>query len=396
MPKHSSGKIPGWLWLMGALTALGPLAIDMYLPAFPAIGVGLNAGQGEVERTLASYLFGLSLAQLVYGPIADRFGRRLPLLFGLVVFTLSSIGCAFTQDIGHLTILRVIQAFGGAAGMVIPRAVIRDNLDTIEAAKALSLLILIMGVMPILGPIVGAQLMFVAGWRGLFGLMATVGLLLGIAAWRNMKESLPPEKKIPLNFRNIGSNYLALVRDRQYLCYALTGGFGSAGLFTYISGSPRVLMEVYHVEPQYFGFLFGLNAAALIAMSQLSARLLNRHSPERLLHWAQNALVVMALIGVVLTVAGWLNLWLFMVCLMGFMACQGFVLPNSGALALAKQGKRLGVASALMGTIQMLCGTFAGLAISSWHSDTALPMTGLLLISAALSWQFGRMATKRT
>ena len=377
---------------MGALTALGPLAIDMYLPAFPNIAQGLGASQGEVERTLASYLFGLSLAQLAYGPVADRFGRKKPLIFGVTLFTLASIGCAFTNDVTHLTLLRIVQAFGGAAGVVIPRAVIRDNLETRDASKALSLLILIMGVTPILGPILGAQVMFIGGWRGIFVIMVVCGALLVYAAARHMRETLPVEKQIPLNIRNIGRNYWALLQHRQFMFYSLAGGFGSAGLFTYIAGSSRVLIDVYGVDPEYFGFLFGLNAASLIAMSQLSARLLNRHSPEKLLKLAQNSIVIVALIGVALTLAGVLNLWLFMVCLMAFMASQGFVLPNSGALALNHQGKRLGSASALMGTIQMLCGTMAGLAISAWHTDTALPMMGLLLISAAFSWLSGRMA----
>ncbi|MAL01862.1 MAG: Bcr/CflA family drug resistance efflux transporter [Alcaligenaceae bacterium] len=377
---------------MGALTALGPLAIDMYLPAFPNIAQGLGASQGEVERTLASYLFGLSLAQLAYGPVSDRFGRKKPLIFGVTLFTLASIGCAFTNDVTHLTLLRIVQAFGGAAGMVIPRAVIRDNLETRDASKALSLLILIMGVTPILGPILGAQVMFIGGWRGIFVIMVVCGALLVYAAARHMRETLPVEKQIPLNIRNIGRNYWALLQHRQFMFYSLAGGFGSAGLFTYIAGSSRVLIDVYGVDPEYFGFLFGLNAASLIAMSQLSARLLNRHSPEKLLKLAQNSIVIVALIGVALTLAGVLNLWLFMVCLMAFMASQGFVLPNSGALALNHQGRRLGSASALMGTIQMLCGTMAGLAISAWHTDTALPMMGLLLISAAFSWLSGRMA----
>lgn len=389
-PKTSS--IPGWLLLMGALSALGPLAIDLYLPSFPFIAEGLATSQGNVERTLASYLFGLSLAQLAYGPLADRFGRRPPLIFGLVLFTVASITCALTSDIEHLTAWRVVQAFGGAAGMVIPRAVIRDQMDTREASKALSLLILIMGVTPILGPIIGGQILPFIGWRGIFGLMAISGLILLFASWRHMQESLVPEKRIPLNFKTIGRNYWGLLGDRHFIFYALAGSFGSAGLFTYISGAPRVLMDVYEVGPNYFGILFGINAAALITMSQLSARLLNRHSPDKLLRVAQRAIVVISLTGVVLTLAGVLNLTLFMICLVGFMAGQGFILPNSAAMALNKQGRRLGVASALMGTLQMLCGTLAGLAVSAWQSETALPMTGLLAVCAVLSWLFGRIA----
>jgi len=380
---------------MGALTALGPLAIDMYLPAFPSIVQGLGATQGQVERTLASYLLGLALAQMVYGPLADRYGRKKPLIGGLAIFTIASVGCAFTSDIEHLALWRIAQAFGGAAGMVIPRAVIRDNLETRDAAKALSLLLLIMGVTPILGPILGAQVLFAGGWRGIFGIMAAGGALLLVAVIRSMRESLPPHNTIALRLSTVARNYWGLTRDRQFLCYSLAGGFGSAGMFTYIAGSPRVLMTVYGVDPRYFGFLFGLNAAALIFTSQVSARLLDRHAPEKLLRLAQISIVLMSALGLAFTLLQWLTLPLFMLCLMGFMASQGFVNPNAAALALSRQGKRLGVASALMGTLQMLCGAAAGVAISNWQAtDTALPLTGILALCALLSWLFGRIALR--
>ncbi|TAL75744.1 MAG: Bcr/CflA family efflux MFS transporter [Burkholderiaceae bacterium] len=377
---------------MGALSALGPLAIDFYLPAFPSIVAGLNATQGEVERTLASYLFGLSLAQMAYGPLADRFGRKAPLIGGLAIFTISSIGCTLTGDITHLTLWRVAQAFGGAAGMVIPKAVIRDNFDTRDASKALSLLILIMGVTPILGPVLGGQILLVTGWRGVFGLMAAGGGVLLLMAVFTMRETLPPEKVIALRVPIIAKNYWGLLRDRQFMCFSMAGAFGSAGMFTYISGTPRVLMGIYGVSAQHFGYIFALGAISLIGASQVSARMLDRYSPEKLLKVAQVSIVLTTIAGLVLTMLNVLTLTLLMICLMGFMASQGFVSPNAAALALARQGMRLGVASALMGTLQMLCGALAGLAISDWQSTTALPLTGILAVCALMSWLFGRIA----
>jgi len=390
--------LPGWLLLMGALTALGPLAIDLYLPAFPSIAQGLGATQGEVERTLASYLLGLALAQAVYGPLADRYGRKPPLMAGLVIFTIASIGCAFTQDIEHLTLWRILQALGGAAGLAIPRAVVRDNLDTRNAAKALSLLLLIMGVTPILGPIIGGQVLLLASWRGIFVIMALVGLILLVVTARSMRETLAPEKVIPLRISNIAKNYWGLLRNRQFICYSLAGALGTAGLFTFISGSPRILMNIYGVQPQYFGFLFGLGAASLIFTSQLSARLLDRHSPEQLLKLAQISAVAVTLAGLALTLVGWLPLPLLMLCLMGFMASQGFVNPNAAALALSSQGHRLGVASAMMGMLQMIGGALAGLGISRWQSETAVPLTAILALCMVLSWLFGALGrhTRRT
>jgi DHA1 family bicyclomycin/chloramphenicol resistance-like MFS transporter len=396
MPSSSSSlsKIPPWLVLMGLLTALGPLAIDMYLPAFPAIVTGLGTTQGHVERTLASYLFGLAIAQLFYGPFADRYGRKKPLVFGLAIFIIASIGCGYTNDIEHLTLWRIAQAFGGAAGMVIPRAVIRDNFDTRDASKALSILLLVMGVTPILAPILGGQVLVMGSWRGIFAIMAGCALILLVAVLRSMRETLNPEKVIPLGFAIIGRNYLTLLRHRRFMCYTLAGGFGSAGMFAYIAGSPRVFIELFHVDPRYFGVLFGLNAAALIVASQVSARLLNRHSPDALLRKAQLTLVAMTLAALVLTLTGGITLLWLMLCLMGFMASQGFVNPNAAALALSEQGNRLGVASALMGTLQMLCGASAGLAVSLWQSSTPLPLTGMLALCATLSWLFGRAAQK--
>ncbi|HUH58731.1 MAG TPA: Bcr/CflA family multidrug efflux MFS transporter [Candidimonas sp.] len=388
--------IPRWLFLMGLLTALGPLAIDMYLPAFPAIAHGLGTTPGHVERTLAGYLFGLAMAQLFYGPFADRYGRKKPLIAGLIIFIGASIGCAFTTNIEHLTWWRVAQAFGGAAGLVIPRAVIRDNFDTRDASKALSVLLLVMGVTPILAPILGGQVLVFANWRWIFGIMAGCGGVLLLAVIITMRESLKPQRVIPLGVAIIGRNYLALLRHKQFMCYSLAGGFGSAGMFAYIAGSPRIFIEIFQVDPQYFGFLFGVNAAALIIASQVSARLLNRHSPQSLLKRAQISLALMTLLGLALTLTGTITLPLLMICLTGFMASQGFVNPNAAALALTQQGKRLGVASALMGTLQMLCGATAGLVVSVWQAPSALPLTGTLALCACLSWLFGRMAFKAT
>ncbi|MGB3289281.1 MAG: Bcr/CflA family multidrug efflux MFS transporter [Burkholderiaceae bacterium] len=394
-PAQSSlSVIPRWLILMGLLTALGPLAIDMYLPAFPAIVRGLGTTQGQVERTLASYLFGLALAQIFYGPLADRYGRKPPLILGLVIFLSASIACGLTDDIQHLTYWRIAQAFGGAAGVVIPRAVIRDNFDTRDASKALSLLLLVMGVTPILAPILGGQVLAFGSWRGIFAIMAVCAALLLAAVILTMRETLNPANVIPLGPLIIARNYLGLLRHRRFMCYTLAGGFGSAGMFAYISGSPRVFIEIFDVDPRYFGLLFAINAASLIGASQVSARLLNRHTPEKLLRVAQITLVAMTLLGLALTLAGAITLTLLMICLAGFMASQGFVNPNAAALALREQGDRLGVASALMGALQMLCGACAGLAVSAWQSDTPLPLTGLLALCAGLSWLFGRTALR--
>ncbi|HLS42713.1 MAG TPA: Bcr/CflA family drug resistance efflux transporter, partial [Paenalcaligenes sp.] len=211
-------------------------------------------------------------------------------------------------------------------------------------------------------------------------------------AGRAMEETLNSQHIIALRPRLIARNYYELSRHRRFMFYSLAAAFGSAGMFAYIAGSARVFISLFEVEPAHFGMLFGLNAASLIVASQFSARLLNRHAPDKLLRWAQNVQLLFIFSALALTLSHSLTLVSLMVCLMGFMACQGFISPNSAALALAEQGHRLGVASALMGTVQMLCGALAGFAVSSWQSSTPLPLTAVLAACAALSWLASRTA----
>ncbi|WP_094838560.1 Bcr/CflA family multidrug efflux MFS transporter [Bordetella genomosp. 4] len=386
--------MPGWLILMGVLTAIGPFSVDMYLPAFPAISAGLQVPRGDVERTLAAYLVGLALAQIVYGPLADRYGRKLPMLGGLGIYAIASLGCALASTIEMLTLCRVLQALGSAAGIVIPRAVIRDHYETQDAARAMSMLMLIMGLAPILAPLVGGQLLFFVGWRSLFWLMAAVSLAMIIATTLIMKESLPPARVQPLRASGIAENYLALIRHRRFIAHSLAGGLGSAGMFAYIICSPRVFIEYYGIAPEHYGLLFGANAAGLIIGSQVSARLLRKRTPIQLQRVAQNALAVASLLALFLAVTGWMTLPLLMACLIGYMFSQGFVNPNSAALALSEQGMRLGAASALLGTLQMSCGAIAGVVVSIWQTDGPLPLATVLACCATLSWLSGRIARR--
>ncbi len=384
--------LPGWLILMGALTAIGPVSIDMYLPAFPAIAQSLDASSGQVERTLAAYLVGMASAQLAYGPLADRYGRKPPLYAGLILYILASAGCALAPNVEILTACRLVQAMGGAAGMVIARAVIRDHYDTQEAARALSMLMLVMGVAPILAPIVGAQLLELISWRGLFVIMTmgAGGLIFTVS--RTMVESLRPERVILLSWGNILRTYAILLRDRQFVLFALSGGMGSAGMFGYIAGSPRVFIEYFGIPPQYYGVLFGMNATSLILGSQINARLLNGRRPEQILPWALRVMMAAGLVLVALALTGWVNLPLMMGCLMCFLSAQGFVGPNSAALAMSAQGKHLGSASAMLGTITISCGAFSGIMISLWPTASPLALAILLATCGFLAWLIGRNA----
>ncbi|HLR29285.1 MAG TPA: Bcr/CflA family multidrug efflux MFS transporter [Paenalcaligenes sp.] len=391
-PDAFGRTFPGWLVLMAFLTAIGPIAIDMYLPAFPAMASSLDTTPGHIERTLAGYLFGLSIAQLFYGPLSDRFGRRIPLFAGLFIFLVASIGCALSTDIDHLYFWRIAQAFGGAASMVIPRAVIRDRLDTNDAAKALSILMLIMGVTPILAPIIGGQFLIFLDWHSIFLFMVAYAGIMLFLGWRHMDETLPEHRKQELRPSVIFKNYGLLLSHRGFMLYALAGAFGSAGMFAYISGSPRVFIQTFGVDPSIFGFIFGLNAASFILMAQVNARLLNKFRPSQLLLTAQLVQALTAIGALILSLLGWLNLPLTMLCLVLFMGALGMINPNSAALALSRHARRLGSASALMGTLQMLGGALAGLAISIWSVNSTLPLVTILFTCALLSWLCGRLA----
>lgn len=387
--------LPGWLLLMGALTAIGPVSIDMYLPAFPAIAEGLNATHSQVERTLAIYLIGMSLAQLVYGPLADRFGRKPPLYGALTLYILASAGCAFAPNIEVLTACRLFQAMGGAAGMVISRAVVRDHYGTQDAARALSMLMLIMGVAPILAPIIGGQILALTGWRGIFALITVAALILLLTVSRVMVESLHPDRVIPLSWANILKNYAALAGNRRFVAFAMSGAMGSATMFGYIVASPRLFIEHYGISSQSYGLLFGLNAISLIIGSQVSARLLKKYRPVQLLPWALRVMLVAGLTAFGLTLAGLESLPLLMGCMMTFMFCQGFVGPNSAAMALSDQGSRLGSASALLGTFTIASGATAGFLVSLASDTGPLPMALIMGGCTTLAWLIGGLARRK-
>lgn len=386
--------LPGWLILMGALTAIGPLSIDMYLPAFPAIASGLGAQSSEVERTLAAYLLGMAGAQLIYGPLADRFGRKPPLYGALVIYILASAGCALAPNVEFLTVSRVFQALGGAAGMVIPRAVVRDHYNTQEAARALSMLMLIMGIAPILAPVLGAQVLAWVGWRGIFVTITLCGIALLWTLSKVMVESLPPEHRTPLSWRNIFRTYGGLILHRRFMAFALSGGLASATLFGYIVGSPRLFIQHYGVSPQTYGLLFGLNAVCLIVGSQVSARLLKKHSPNAILPWALGGMMVAGLFSLLAAITSLATLTSIMGSLMVFMFCYGFVGPNTAALALSDQGRQLGSASALMGTLSISCGALAGLLISLLQIPGPLPLAFVMAGCASMSCLAGAVARR--
>ncbi len=378
------------LLILGALSAFGPLAIDFYLPSFPTLAKAFATDVEHVQLSLAAYFAGLSIGQLLYGPVADRYGRRLPLLVGVSIFTLASAACALAPSLEWLIAARFVQALGGCAGMVISRAVVRDLCDPIGAAKAFSQLMLVMGLAPILAPVAGGLLLDWQGWQSIFVCLTLFAALagLGVALW--LPETIPADGERPPLSGALGQ-YRRLFADRLFLAYGLSGGVAMAGMFAYIAGSPYVFIQLYGIPAEHYGWLFGSNAAGFIVMAQVNARLLRYRGPAfwlRRIIWGYLA-CGLALLGIASLQPA--TLWPLLVPLFGCVASLGCIIPNASACAMAGQGQHAGSASALMGSLQFSVAAGASALVGVLHDGTAIPMTLVIAVCGAvatlLAWQ---------
>ena len=379
--------------ILGALSAFGPLAIDFYLPGFPAMAQAFATDEKHIQLTLAVYFLGLSIGQLVYGPIADRFGRRLPLLVGVGLFTAASFACAFAPSLEWLIGARFVQALGGCAGMVLSRAIVSDKCDAVGSAKVFSQLMLVMGLAPILAPMLGGLLVNLHGWQSIFIVLTVFSALAALAVALGLPESLPanvPRQPLSGALRQYGR----LLKDREFLGHALTGGIAMAGMFAYIAGSPFVFIKLYGVPAEHYGWLFGSNAAGFILVAQVNARLLARRGPAFLL--ARTVWVYLAA-GLVLLGISALHteqLWPLLIPLFICIASLGCIIPNASACAMSGQGARAGSASAMLGCLQFSVAAAAASLVGVLHDGTALPMAMVITLCGVLAVAIG-MATRR-
>lgn len=353
----------------------------MYLPSLPALQAHFGADTATTQLTLSAYFIGLALGQLIYGPVSDRLGRRKPLLFGLGLYALVSLGCAYAPGMHGLVLLRFLQALGGCAGMVITRAMVRDRFPPQEMARVLSTLVLVMGAAPILAPLIGGQIFLLMGWQAIFLVMVAYSLACFAAIYFGIPESSrgPGEA---LSLPGIVANYVRLLRHRRFMGYALAGGIAQAGMFAYISGSSFVFINVYGVTPAHFGWLFGLIAFGLITSAQVNSLMLRRYRSE---HVLRMALLVNALCGVALVLAaatGVGGLAGIIVPLFCGMSSLGFSFPNSTAGAMAPFGDRAGLAAALLGTLQFVFASLSGAAVGQLYNGSALPMAAVICTCA--------------
>ena len=379
--------------VLGALIALGPLTIDMYLPALPAISDDLLTSSAAVQLTLTGTLLGLGLGQLAIGPWSDAVGRRLPLVLGIAVHIAASLLCLVAPNIAVLGVLRVVQGLGAAAAMVVALAVVRDLFTGRAAATALSRLMLVLGAAPILAPTLGAAILLTGSWRLVFGALAVLGAALMLVAMFLFRETLPPERRRTGAFGPVLRTYRALVTDRQFVVLALVAALSMSALFSYVSGSSFVLQGEFGLDEQQFGIVFGLGAVALIGASQLNVVALNRWSPARIVFGALAGAVASGGALIVLAVAGAGLIW-FVLPLFVLLGAVGFVLPNAPALALSRHGEAAGTAAALLGATQFGLGALIAPLVGVLGNDgpaMALTMTASALIAwlalGATVWQ---------
>jgi DHA1 family bicyclomycin/chloramphenicol resistance-like MFS transporter len=381
------------LLILGTLSAFGPMAIDFYLPSFPTLARVFGTDVDHVQMSLASYFAGTALGQLIYGPLADRFGRRKPLLAGLVLFTLASLACALAQSLEWLIVARFVQALGGCAGMVISRAVVRDLCDPLASAKVFSKLMLVMGVAPILAPLGGGVLLQLFGWQSIFlGLVLFSALCLAaVLLW------LPETRSAQFPVQPLGGalgRYSLLLRDRLLIGYGLTGGVAMAGMFAYISGSPFVFIDLYGVPAEHYGWLFGANAAGFILSAQLNGWLLRHHGPG---YWLKRTIWIYCaatLALLVVAMARPAELWPLLIPLFITTASLSCVLPNATACAMAGQGAHAGSASALIGSLQFTVAAGASGLVGALHDGSARPMALVIAVCGIITVILGLLTAR--
>ena len=362
------------LLMLGSITILSPFSLDLYLPALPAIAADLHAGASAVQLTLPVFFLGLAVSQLIFGSLADHIGRRPPLLCGLALLVLGSVGCALAQGVATLTVGRLIQALGVGSASVIPRAIVRDRFDVAHTARALSLLGLITGLGPILAPQVGGLILLIGSWRYEFWFLAGLATTSLLTAFYTLAESIPDERPSAIGPRL----WLQLLTDQRYLRYALPANLIQSSVFAYIAGAPFVFINLMRLTPQQFAWMFGTNAVGLVIAGRVNASIVGRLGPELLF---RRGMLANATIGAVLfgmAAGGWGGFWGLAIPQFLFITTLAFNFSNGFALGLAPFGASAGTASALFGTLQFLLAGLAGVAVSWLYDGSARAMTGVM------------------
>ncbi|MFG2623864.1 multidrug effflux MFS transporter [Streptomyces sp. NPDC048473] len=371
--------------VLGGLTALPPLSMDMYLPALPAVTESLHAPAATVQLTLTACLTGMALGQVVVGPMSDRWGRRRPLLLGMVIYVVATAICVFAPTTELLIAFRLLQGLAGAAGIVIARAVVRDMYDGIEMARFFSTLMLISGVAPVVAPLIGGQVLRFTDWRGIFAVLTVVGVVLTLVVWKWLHETLPPQDRHTGGIGDALRTMRGLLADRVFTGYMIAGSLAFAALFSYVSASPFVVQEIYGASPQTFSLLFGINSVGLIAVGQINGKVLvGRISLDKALGFGLSVIVLAAAALLLMTSGVFGDVGLVPVAsgLFVLMSAMGLAMPNTNAQALMRTKHAAGSASALLGTSSFLIGAVASPLVGIAGEGTAVPMAVVQLVCA--------------
>lgn len=381
--------------VLGALIALGPLTIDMYLPALPALAADLNATDAEVQATLTGMLVGLGVGQLAIGPLSDAVGRRRPLIGGVLGHAATSVLCALAPDVLSLTAARALQGFAGAAVSVVAMAVVRDLFTGLAAAKLLSRLMLVMGVAPVLAPTLGGQVLRLTSWRGIFLVLASAAVLLVVVALLGLRETLPPHRRRSASPRATLATYRGLLTDAPFVALAVVGGLVFATMFAYVSGSPFVLQGLYGLDEQTYALVFGLNAVGIVLATQLNPVLLRWASPRQVLTGAVATAVAASAVLVATTATGLGGLAGVLPPLALIIAVCGFAFPNTPALALSRHGEAAGTAAALLGAVQFTIAGAAAPLVGVFGTSSGVPMAAVMLTATSLALVLLRAVVRR-
>ena len=374
------------VFTLGLLSAMGAFSIDMYLPGFPEIARDLHTTVAHITLSITSFFIGVSIGQLIYGPLLDKYGRKKPLYIGLVVYLLASIACAYAPTANALIGIRFLQALGSCAGMVAARALVRDIFPVNENAKIFSLLMLVLALSPIIAPTLGGYMTALFGWQSIFIILAAISAVTIVAVYFTLPQGREPETSLSLLPRPIIKSFLEIAKVPQFYTYAFAGAIASAGLYAYIAGSPFVFMELYHVTEKQYGWIFAIIAMGLIVASQINTILLRRFSSEQII---RVTLFCQSLAGIALVLGTWvhlLGLYSTIFLIWVFLSTQGFAFPNSSALSLAPFSKNAGTASALMGAVQLGIGAISTALVSVLNNNTAMPMAAVMCACAVGSF----------
>lgn len=382
--------------ILGLLAAIGPLSIDMYLPAFPNIAKGLHTSVASVMLSLSSFFIGISLGQLFYGPLLERYGRKTPLYFGLGLYAISSLGCATAMTVETLIIFRFFQALGGCVGMVASRAIVRDIFDVKENAKVFSTLMLVIAVSPIIAPSLGGLIVTNLGWRFIFIMLIVVIAMMIVGVYFLLPESKKPDPSYSLKPKAIISDFGIILKHPQFILYAFSGAVASAGLYAFISGSPHVFLEIFKATEQHYSWGFAFVASGLIGASQLNSVFLKKFTSQQIIKGALLSQSVIAITLFSIALFGLSELYSTLVLVFLYLSCQGFIFPNASALSMAPFGHNAGNASALLGFIQMSLGAFMSAIVSLLHNGTTLPMTFIMTFCSIGATSIILFAKKKT